>query len=816
MASQHHRTISNESNVSSSTGGSSGYVHRYGELTNKEGDLQTNVQVHHDGRINLSLACHTELPELPLDHAPSVNEFAVDSNWKDCPPLSIVIMIVGSRGDVQPYVALGKRLKRDGHRVRIATHETFRDFVISQHLDFFDIGGNPADLMSYMVKNPGLIPGMQSLANGDIRKNKAMMKEMIYGCWESCYSPSKETGMSFVADAIISNPPGFAHIHCAQALGIPLQMSFTMPWSPTSDFPHPLVNITKTNAKPGLTNYLTYSMADLLTWQGMGTIINKFRERVVNLEPLDVRSGPSILEDLKVPWTYCMSPALVPKPDDWKNNIDVVGFYFLDLATDFQPSADLVAFLSAGEPPIYIGFGSVVVDDPKAMTKLIFEATAQAGVRALVSAGWGGLGGIDIPPHIFILGNIPHDWLFDKERVAAIVHHGGAGTTAIGLLKGRPTVVVPFFGDQGFWGSMIRQAGAGPKPIPHRKLTVDGLRDAIKFAISPEAKDAAKKLARQIQNDNGVEKGVQSLYRHLPLLNMRCDLVPSLLAVWWSTHHCLKLSAFAAQTLANEGLIDLNELELHRTRDYDAPHEFSLSEEVGSVLEYVTSIAESLLSPVKEAIETSAAVPLGIMRMVTSTVDSSEEKKGKHEKEPQSPNQKERSERKGFLHGLFHREGSSPSKKEEEHRKREYIKQKARKIYKSGIRAIESGIDRVQQQRHKARLKEGVDAFNTSSIVERAQVIQAFQTAKGGVVARRNTYVEAAKQVLVRRVQRRMDSLLIEPLHEEPIPLAGSTSETTVMTDSPIRDDVDWDARFEKDLASALRNSLDDTQEKYP
>lgn len=150
-----------------------------------------------------------------------------------------------------------------------------------------------------------------------------------------------------------------------------------------------------------------------------------------------------------------MSPALVPKPRDWKNNIDVVGFYFLNLATDFKPADDLAKFLADGPPPVYIGFGSVVVEDSAVMTKTIFDAVERAGLRALVSAGWGGLGGVDVPSNIFILGNVPHDWLF--EHVCAVVHHGGAGTTAIGLKKGKPTLVVPFFGDQPFWGKSGQQ-----------------------------------------------------------------------------------------------------------------------------------------------------------------------------------------------------------------------------------------------------------------------------------------------------------------------------------------------------------------------
>ncbi|KAL1695557.1 glycosyltransferase family 1 protein [Schizophyllum commune] len=479
-------------------------------------------------------------------------------------------MIVGSRGDVQPYVALGKRLKQNGHRIRIASHENFRSFVNDNGLDFYSIGGDPHELMSYMVKNPGLVPGMESLTNGDIPKKR----KMLQGCWESCFSPDETTGAPFMADAIISNPPAFAHVHCAEALGIPLLLSFTMPWCATGAFPHPLVNVKFSNAGERLTNHMSYAVADMLTWQGMGDIINKFRNRALGLPSLSVRSGPGLAERLKVPWTYCMSPALVPKPKDWSNHIDVVGFYFLDLATSFTPPDDLASFLASGETPVYIGFGSVVVDDPEEMSRIIFEATAQAGVRAIVSAGWGGLGGLEVPPHVYIVGNVPHDWLFAEGRVSAVVHHGGAGTTAIGLSKGRPTVIVPFFGDQEFWGDMIHRAGAGPAPIPHRKLTVENLTDALVYATSPPAQGAAAKMARQIATEDGVAAGAESFYRHLPLLNMRCDVCPDKVAVWWSTDQCLKLSALAAQTLIEARELKLESLDLHRTKEYESRKKF--------------------------------------------------------------------------------------------------------------------------------------------------------------------------------------------------------------------------------------------------
>ena len=144
---------------------------------------------------------------------------------------------------------------------------------------------------------------------------------------------------------------------------------------------------------------------------------------------------------------------------------------------------------------------SITSPESTRKTETIFEAVKRTGVRALVSAGWGGLGGSSIPSNIFILGNVPHDWLFDK--VAAVCHHGGAGTTAIGLRMGKPTIVVPFFGDQPFWGDMIYQAGAGPKPIPHKQLNLHTLAEAIRFVMRPEAQAAAQKLGEKISSEVG-------------------------------------------------------------------------------------------------------------------------------------------------------------------------------------------------------------------------------------------------------------------------------------------------------------------------
>jgi UDP:flavonoid glycosyltransferase YjiC (YdhE family) len=203
-----------------------------------------------------------------------------------------------------------------------------------------------------------------------------------------------------------------------------------------------------------------------------------------------------------------------------------------------------------------------VVDDPNAMTTMIFEAVKKTGRRALVSKGWGGLGADDlgIPDGVFMLGNVPHDWLF--KHVSAVVHHGGAGTTAAGISAGRPTVVVPFFGDQPFWGAMTAKAGAGPPPIPYKELTADKLADAITQALKPESLERAKELAEKIRQEQGSQNGAQNFHQMLKYDDLRCAVAPYKPAVWRIKRTQVRLSAMAATVLTQAGELSFSDLKL--------------------------------------------------------------------------------------------------------------------------------------------------------------------------------------------------------------------------------------------------------------
>lgn len=204
----------------------------------------------------------------PPTPPPPYEQIPEDLTHEDPIKLNVLIQVVGSRGDVQPFVALGAELKRRGHRVRLATHDLFEKFVRDAGLEHYGVGGDPAALMAYMVKNPGLIPSMKSLQAGEIGKKRDMVEEMLGGFWEACIRPDTVTGDPFVADAIIANPPSFAHVHCAQALGIPVHLMFTMPWTSTTAFPHPLANLKNVGSDHGTANFISYGIVEHLTWQG--------------------------------------------------------------------------------------------------------------------------------------------------------------------------------------------------------------------------------------------------------------------------------------------------------------------------------------------------------------------------------------------------------------------------------------------------------------------------------------------------------------------------------------------------------------------
>ncbi|KAL4114886.1 hypothetical protein PRIC2_014339 [Phytophthora ramorum] len=465
------------------------------------------------------------------------------------PPLmSICILIVGTHGDVQPFVAIALRLQEDGHRVRLATHAVYRDFVEKHGIEFYPLGGDPKELAAYMVKTGGnLIPTNIKTLTEDMPRNMQMINEIVLSTWPAVSKADPDgggpgiPGPPFRAQAIIANPVSYGHVHVAERLGVPLHIMFPQPWVPTMAFPHPLSNLTYTG-RWQKRNYLSYKLVDMIMWQGTEGVINEFRTEVLKLHPIrNGDSGSELLLDLAIPHSFMWSPRLVPKPSDWGGLYDVIGTVTLKgTASRYSPTPELQAFLGNDGGPIFVGFGSMVLADPLATTKMIIDAAKQANVRVLIQSSWSDMAGdLKIPDNVFFLGSCPHDWLM--PRVSAVIHHGGAGTTAAGLLAGKPTFVVPFFGDQPFWGQAVVSARVGVAPCPIAQLTTEVLRKAFVDLASPELRKRAETLRDLMQEEDGAGEAVRSFYHHLPKQDMWCDLDHQRIAAQWSVHDRIKL-----------------------------------------------------------------------------------------------------------------------------------------------------------------------------------------------------------------------------------------------------------------------------------
>jgi sterol 3beta-glucosyltransferase len=255
-------------------------------------------------------------------------------------------------------------------------------------------------------------------------------------------------------------------------------------------------------------NRLTHALSHQLFWQSSRAAYHVLRRQPVLPARIDWPFRSS--DRQPTPILYGFSPHVVPPPPDWSPRAVVSGYWFLDTGANWQPPAELAEFLAAGPPPVCIGFGSTVTREGAKLARVALEALKRAGRRGLFLTGWGSSGGIDLPEYACAIEAAPHDWLF--PRMAAVVHHGGAGTTAAALRAGVPTVVTPFTTDQPFWASRVHTLGVGPQPIYGKRLTAENLAAAIEAATSDEAlRRRAAVLGARIRAEDGVARAVEAL-----------------------------------------------------------------------------------------------------------------------------------------------------------------------------------------------------------------------------------------------------------------------------------------------------------------
>lgn len=411
--------------------------------------------------------------------------------------MRIMIMAMGSRGDVQPYVALGKGLKAAGHSVRLATHENFESLVISHELEFYPLKGNVQAFLED-PENRELLESGNFLAI-NARTAKASQRAAID--WADGGLVASQ-GM----DLLIAGVGGlFLSVSLAEKLKIPLLQAYIFPFTPTQAFP--AVLFPQSIAKfGGAVNRLSHHVFRQIMWQGARTGDELARQQVLDLPTAPFWGNYHSVHLQRYPILYGLSPSVIAKPSDWQDT-HMTGYWFLDEPHDWSPPLALLEFLQSGSPPVFSGFGSMVSRNPEETADLVLQAIALTGQRAILQSGWRGLSKRDLPDTVFMVDSIPHSWLF--PRVAAVVHHGGAGTTAAGLRAGIPTIVIPFFGDQPFWGHRVAELGVGTAPIPRKDLTAERLAKAIQQVMNDSAvRQRAAELGAKIQAEDGVAHAV--------------------------------------------------------------------------------------------------------------------------------------------------------------------------------------------------------------------------------------------------------------------------------------------------------------------
>ena len=383
---------------------------------------------------------------------------------------------------------------KDGHICRIATHSEFQTWIESFGIEFRALPGNPADLVDLCVRH-----GMFSYSL--VREVRKRFKNWLEDLLDACFNAAHGT------DVIVESPISYGGQHAAEKLGLAYFGAFHMVFSSTGTYPHAYLSTTRNYGQ--LYNRLTHLMTEaFFGWRPINRI-NTWRSKSLDLPPYELSTFS------KPPYLYNFSEVIVPKPMDWCESIEICGYWFLENSDgDWKPPASLLEFLESGSKPVYIGFGSVVVADPYNITRMIVEAVKKAGVRAILCTGWlsrtSGESSkiIELPECIYEIDKVPHRWLFPK--MAAVVHHGGCGTTAEGLRAGAPTLILPFTGDQYFWSERVKSAGCGSFLL---KWDIDSLAAAIQNVTTDvDIAKAASKIGFQIRSENGVEKAANRIY----------------------------------------------------------------------------------------------------------------------------------------------------------------------------------------------------------------------------------------------------------------------------------------------------------------
>lgn len=417
--------------------------------------------------------------------------------------MRIVIVTIGTRGDVQPYVALAQGLTRAGHPVVICTHPTFREFVTAHGVGFAPLAG---DIRALLASDAGRRLLAQHNPFAAIRQLQTIAAPLL------CQVMADIIAATAGADLILGSTLGYLNaVTAAQEHDVPLVLAGLQPFTPTTAFPSPLLAPPRRHwPGVGLYNRLTHHASYRLLQLVSAQLANRCRRALTGRAPLRYADVFGDLIAQRRPVIYGVSEHLLPPPADYGAQTALTGFWFLARDPAWRPPPALADFLAAGAPPVYIGFGSMSDRDPAQAAQIAVSALQRSGQRGILATGWEGLHTGELPPDILRIDGAPHDWLF--PQMAAVVHHGGVGTTAAALRAGVPQIVVPFSADQPLWAELVYQRGVGARPIPRRRLDASRLAAAIATTMHDDAL-RVQQVAALVRQEDGVGNAVEIVRR---------------------------------------------------------------------------------------------------------------------------------------------------------------------------------------------------------------------------------------------------------------------------------------------------------------
>jgi sterol 3beta-glucosyltransferase len=417
--------------------------------------------------------------------------------------MRVVLITIGAWGDTEPFVALAVRLMRDGHKVTLAARPDFAGLAAGYGVDFAPLGRPYQPFITGAARASALGSGhlLRQLRYG-LRQRAYFSDRLGRDAWQAAQG----------AEAVIYKYSWITGYTIAEKLGVPCAAAMPFPITPTSAFPSFLLG--KGTDRGPLLNRALWSITEQVTWQLLRHGDTALR-RQLGLRPPAIAGQVARQERQGMPVYYAYSPAVLPRPGDWPARVHVTGYWFLDPPPGWQPPAGLTRFLQDGPPPVSIGFGSMASRDPQATLELALQALTLSGQRGVLLSGWAGLGkDHTLPRHVFAVDSIPHGWLF--PRMAAVVHHGGAGTTGAGLRSGVPAIITPLAADQPSWARTVHGLGAGPAPIPFRELTAERLAAAIHQAVTDQQiRQQAAELGSRIRSEDGLGRTAELFSQHI-------------------------------------------------------------------------------------------------------------------------------------------------------------------------------------------------------------------------------------------------------------------------------------------------------------